>query len=58
LLPSIPISDTAPLGIAPEWVEAAAFAWLASQTLAGKPGNLRQATGAHSEVILGAIFPV
>ena len=58
LLPSIPVSDTAPLGIAPEWVEAAAFAWLASQTLAGKPGNLRQATGAHSEVILGAIFPV
>jgi anhydro-N-acetylmuramic acid kinase len=58
LAPSIPVGDTRPLGIAPEWVEAAAFAWLARQTLQGKPGNLRQATGAHSEVILGAIYPV
>jgi len=58
LAPSIPVADTSALGIAPEWVEAAAFAWLASQTLTGRPGNLRQATGASSEVVLGAIFPV
>jgi len=58
LAPSIPVADTTSLGIAPQWVEAAAFAWLASQTLAGRPGNLRQATGARSEVILGAIYPV
>ncbi len=39
-----PVSTTAALGIAPEWVEAAAFAWLAHQTLAGLPGNLPSVT--------------
>ncbi|MFT7130988.1 MAG: anhydro-N-acetylmuramic acid kinase [Gammaproteobacteria bacterium] len=52
------IGNTQELGIAAEWVEAAAFAWLAKQTIEGKTGNLRRATGASSEVILGAIYPV
>lgn len=51
------VATTASLGIAPEWVEAVAFAWLARQTLAGKPGNLPAVTGAAGERILGAIFP-
>lgn len=57
LLTNIPISDTHQLGIAPEWVEAAAFAWLAHQTLSGLPGNIPAATGAAQACILGAIYP-
>lgn len=52
----LPIDDTSALGVAPDWVEAAAFAWLAKQTLEGKPGNLPSVTGAHSAVPLGKIF--
>ena len=51
------LASTAQLGIAPEWVEAAAFAWLAQQTLHNKPGNLPSATGAAGYRILGAIYP-
>lgn len=51
------LASTAQLGIAPEWVEAAAFAWLAQQTLHNKPGNLPSATGASGYRILGAIYP-
>lgn len=51
------IGTTQLLGIAPAWVECAAFAWLAKQTLAGLPGNLPTVTGAKHEVILGAIYP-
>lgn len=51
------IATTTELGIDPEWVEAAAFAWLARQTLAGHPGNLPEVTGARQPVILGAIYP-
>ncbi len=51
------LASTAQLGIAPEWVEAAAFAWLAQQTLDSKPGNLPSVTGANGYRILGAIYP-
>lgn len=51
------LQSTAVLGIAPEWVEAAAFAWLAWRTLEGLPGNVPQATGAAGERILGGIYP-
>ncbi len=51
------LGSTTQLGIAPEWVEAAAFAWLAQQTLHGKPGNLPSVTGAEGQRILGAIYP-
>jgi hypothetical protein len=40
-----------------DWVEAAAFAWLAKQTLEGKAGNLPDVTGAKQSTILGAIYP-
>ena len=52
-----PLATTAQLGIAPEWVEAAAFAWLARQTLAGLPGNEPAVTGAERHCVLGAIYP-
>jgi anhydro-N-acetylmuramic acid kinase len=51
------LDSTAQLGIEPEWVEAAAFAWLAQQTLHGKPGNEPSATGAKDYRVLGAIYP-
>lgn len=51
------LGSTAQLGIAPEWVEAAAFAWLAQQTLQHKPGNEPAVTGASGYRVLGAIYP-
>lgn len=56
-LPDIRISRTDDLGILADWVEAAAFAWLAKQTLENKPGNLPAVTGAGGRRILGAIYP-
>ena len=55
-LPAIPVQSTEVLGLAPGWVEGVAFAWLAKQTLEGKPGNLPDATGATRPVVLGAIY--
>jgi len=57
LLAPAKVDSTAALGIAPEWVEAAAFAWLARQTLAGLAGNLPAVTGAKGLTILGGIYP-
>jgi anhydro-N-acetylmuramic acid kinase len=51
------MSLTNSLGIDADWVEAAAFAWLAFQTRHGLPGNLPAVTGAKGERILGAIYP-
>jgi anhydro-N-acetylmuramic acid kinase len=44
-------------GLGPLEVEAAAFAWLARQTLLRLPGNLPSATGAKGLRVLGAIYP-
>ncbi|MDC9729347.1 MAG: anhydro-N-acetylmuramic acid kinase [Methyloprofundus sp.] len=51
-----PLLSTETLGVPPDQVEAMAFAWLAKQTLEGMAGNLPEATGASSPVILGAIY--
>ena len=56
-LPQCRIDTTAALGTDPDWVEAIAFAWLARQTLAGRPANLPAVTGARGERVLGAIYP-
>lgn len=56
LLPGIPVATTEILGLDPDWVEAAAFAWLAHQTLAGHAGNLPSVTGARHPVLLGGIY--
>ncbi len=45
------------LGVEADYVEAAAFAWLARQALHLKPANLPAVTGAKHPVILGAIYP-
>ena len=44
-------------GITPEAKEAVAFALLALETLAGRPGNLPAVTGASREAVLGTIVP-
>lgn len=56
-LPNVAIEPTSAFGIDVDFVEAAGFAWLASQTLAGRPGNLPSVTGARQPVVLGAIYP-
>ena len=43
-------------GIAPQWVEACAFAWLAQRALEQRPGNIPSVTGATEAVTLGAIY--
>ena len=53
----IRVETTARLGIHPDWVEAAAFAWLAMRTLAGEAGNAPTVTGATRETVLGGIYP-
>ncbi|WP_052480901.1 anhydro-N-acetylmuramic acid kinase [Gilvimarinus agarilyticus] len=57
LLPRFSVESTAELGIDPDWVEAAAFAWLAQRRLKGLPGNLPSATGARRAAPLGAVYP-
>ncbi len=56
LLPNSPVDDTTQLGVPPDWVEAAAFAWLAKAALEGLSGNVPAVTGAQGERILGAIY--
>jgi anhydro-N-acetylmuramic acid kinase len=57
LLPTRKVSDTRLRGLAPLQVEAAAFAWLARQTVRREPGNLKKVTGARGARVLGAIYP-
>jgi anhydro-N-acetylmuramic acid kinase len=51
------VGTTVELGLAPDWVEAVAFAWLARCALDRQPGNLPSVTGARGPRILGAIHP-
>lgn len=57
LLPGRRVTQTDELGLPAQQVEAAAFAWLAHQSLAGLPGNLPKATGARGARVLGAVYP-
>ena len=54
-LPHCIVKTTEHLGLAPTWVEAVAFAWLARQTLMGETGNLPAVTGANKGVVLGQV---
>lgn len=56
-LPRIEVESSAPHGLDPDFVEAMAFAWLARETLAGRPGNLPAVTGAAGPRVLGAVYP-
>ncbi|HEH9415630.1 TPA: anhydro-N-acetylmuramic acid kinase [Aeromonas salmonicida] len=57
LLPHWRIASTFDLGLAPDWVEGAAFAWLAQRFIHRQPGNLPAVTGASRLAVLGALYP-
>lgn len=50
-----PVATTQALGIDPQAVEAAAFAWLAAQRVDGAAGNLPSVTGARGARVLGML---
>jgi len=52
-----PVTNCTSLGLAPEQVEALAFAWLAQRHLERRAGNVPAVTGADGERILGALYP-
>lgn len=52
-LPQCEILGTAALNLDPQWVEAAAFGWLAACWVNRIPSNPRRATGARRDCILG-----
>jgi len=54
---SMQIDSTSAHGLDPDYVEAAAFAWLAKETLANRPGNLPAVTGAKGLRVLGVVYP-
>ena len=55
--PGVAVGTTDAHGVPTEAKEAMAFAFLAHETLSGRPGNVPAATGASAEVILGSITP-
>ncbi len=56
-LPALHVSSSQAHGLAPLRVEAAAFAWLAQQTLSRRALQLQKVTGAKGARVLGAIYP-
>lgn len=56
-LPGMAVASTQALGVAPNQVEALAFAWLAWRFTQRKPGNLPAVTGARGLRVLGALYP-
>lgn len=57
LAPGISVVSTDTLGLPALQVEAAAFAWLARQTVLGQTGSLESVTGARGARVLGAVYP-
>ena len=56
-LPDHSIEPCETLGLSGDWIEAAAFAWLAARHVAGQPGNSAEVTGAAGPRVLGALYP-
>ncbi|MBD3586192.1 anhydro-N-acetylmuramic acid kinase [Salinimonas sp. HHU 13199] len=50
------VSTTKALGIHPQWVEGAAFAWLAHANIARIQGSVSSVTGASRPAVLGGLF--
>jgi len=57
LLPWCEVTSTSKLGVAPDWIEAMAFAWLAHCCIEGIAANRPNVTGARGLRVLGAIYP-
>ena len=55
-LPAFVVRTTADYGVDPDSLEAVAFAWFASQTLAGQPIDFTPFTGASNAVVAGGIY--
>jgi anhydro-N-acetylmuramic acid kinase len=55
-LGEVSIRTTEELGIAPQWVEACVFAWLAHRRLCGQAGNIPAVTEAIRPAVLGAVY--
>lgn len=51
-----PVETSASYGLAPDWVEGAAFAWLAHARLEALPGNIPTVTGARRATVLGGVY--
>ncbi|MFM1896770.1 MAG: hypothetical protein RLZZ385_1844 [Pseudomonadota bacterium] len=56
LLPDSRVDTTATLGLSPDWVEAATFAWLARQRLLLRPVATGPVTGASKPCLLGGVY--
>ncbi len=56
-LPDAIVESTAAHGLDPDFVEAMGFAWLARETLVGRPGNLPSVSGAKGPRVLGVVYP-
>ncbi|MCW8107501.1 anhydro-N-acetylmuramic acid kinase [Alteromonas ponticola] len=54
---ALDVQTTQSLGVNPQWVEGAAFAWLAWAFNHRVPGNLPAVTGARKSCVLGALYP-
>jgi len=50
------VDTTGTFGIAPDWVEGAAFAWLARARLRTEAGNVPSVTGARRNTVLGGVY--
>lgn len=50
------VKTTTSYGIDPDWVEGAAFAWLARARISGNAGNVPTVTGARKSAILGGLY--
>lgn len=55
-LPECGITTTAALGLDADFVEAAAFAWLARERINQREGNIPEVTQARSTAILGGVY--
>ena len=55
-LPDTALMPSSDWGWPADWLEAAAFAWLAWRRLAARPGNLPSVTGADGPRVLGGIY--
>ena len=52
----MPVNDTRTLGVSPDWVEAAGFAYLAQRRLNNEATDLCSVTGACQPTVLGTIY--
>lgn len=55
-LPHTRVASTNELGLHPDWVEAAAFAWLARCRMRGEAASVPSVTGARGPRVLGAVY--